>query len=150
MKVAHLDLGVTMTADTGGYGANQAKTQSNDNATQSNFTQWINKQAVIAATIATLMETTKQLSNQVKELGAKKKPAGSKSTKLANRAEASKASHARCEQNNLAIADTAANGNFFMVNGPCTDLQPANPPIHVRLPDGSSIASTHTGLVPLP
>ena len=37
-----------------------------------------------------------------------------------------------------------------MVNGPCTNLQQANPPIHVRLPDGSSIASTHTGLVPLP
>ena len=37
-----------------------------------------------------------------------------------------------------------------MVDGPCTNLQPANPPISVRLPDGSTIASTHTGLVPLP
>jgi hypothetical protein len=37
-----------------------------------------------------------------------------------------------------------------MVPGNCTNVLPANPPINVKLPDGSYIRSTHTGLLQLP
>jgi hypothetical protein len=45
-----------------------------------------------------------------------------------------------------AIADSNCNRHFIMVNGPCSDIEPATKPIHVQLPDGKTIASTHTGL----
>ena len=109
----------------------------------------IEQQNATAATIATLMEAMKQLSDQVK-MGSKKKDTESKNEGPSNHSTPPSRSSPPRNINNLIIADTAANGNFFMVNGPCTNLQQANPPIHVRLPDGSSIASTHTGLVPLP
>ena len=37
-----------------------------------------------------------------------------------------------------------------MIDGPCTDVTPTLKPVHVTLPDGSTISSTHMGLLPLP
>ena len=37
-----------------------------------------------------------------------------------------------------------------MIDGPCTDVTPTFKPVHVTLPDGSTISLTHTGLLPLP
>jgi hypothetical protein len=37
-----------------------------------------------------------------------------------------------------------------MVDSPLTDIHPTANPIHVELPDGSTITSTHTGILPLP
>ena len=72
MKVAQLDLGVTTTTDTGGYGANQAEEQDIHDANQTHFANMIEQQNATAATIATLMEAMKQLSDQVK-MGSQKK-----------------------------------------------------------------------------
>jgi hypothetical protein len=49
-----------------------------------------------------------------------------------------------------AIADTGANGHFCMQNGPCIDVEPTQNPTHMSLPDGSTITSSHTGLLPIP
>lgn len=37
-----------------------------------------------------------------------------------------------------------------MLDGPCTNVQPTLEPITITLPDGHTISSTHTGLLPLP
>ena len=51
---------------------------------------------------------------------------------------------------NHAIADSGCNGHFIMIDGPCSDIQPATTPIHVQLPDSNTITSTHTGLLQMP
>ena len=60
MKAAHLDIGLTMMADTGGYGANNAEEQATEDATQAYFTNMIDQQTMTTATITTIMETMKQ------------------------------------------------------------------------------------------
>ena len=67
IKAAHLDLGLTTTTQTGGYGAHKAEEQAIDDATQMYFANVLDQQSATTATIATIMETSmKLLSEQVK------------------------------------------------------------------------------------
>ena len=69
MKAAHLDLNLTLTTDTGGYGAHQA-----EEIDEGYLANMIDHQKVTTATITALMETVQLLSNQVKDFAAKPKP----------------------------------------------------------------------------
>ena len=102
MKATHLDLGLTTTTETGGYGAHQAEEQAIDDATQTYFAIMLDQQTVTTATIArpTIMETMKLLLDQVKGLSTKKTTASNKATKPLSHAKAIKASCAKCEQQN--------------------------------------------------
>ena len=51
---------------------------------------------------------------------------------------------------NFAIADTGATGHYILESTPHTNKVPANPPITVTLPDGSTTHSTHMCTIPLP
>ena len=108
MKAAHLDLGLTTTTDTGGYGANQAAKQAIDDANQAYLANMIEQQNGTTATMAnmieqhaTLKETITELLDKVKELEAKKST-DNKRTKPANRNEYSAASRARRIEHNKA------------------------------------------------
>ena len=69
MKAAHLDLNLTLTTDTGGYGAHQA-----EEIDEGYLANMIDHQKVTTATITALMETVQLLSNQVKDFTASAKP----------------------------------------------------------------------------
>ena len=69
MKAAHLDLNLTLTTDTGGYGAHQA-----EEIDEGYLANMIDHQKVTTATITALMETVQLLSNQVKDFTANPKP----------------------------------------------------------------------------
>jgi hypothetical protein len=48
------------------------------------------------------------------------------------------------------IVDTGCTGHFLMMQGPYRNPVPANPAIHVTLPSGQSIQSTHTAELDIP
>ena len=77
MKAAHLDLNLTLTTDTGGYGANQA-----EEIDEAYFANMLDHQTVTATMTTTIMETMQLLLNQVKELTEKQTPAGNQAAKM--------------------------------------------------------------------
>ena len=81
IKATNLDLGLTVMMDTAGYGAHQAEEQAINEANQTYFANMLDQQTVTTATIATICETMKLLSNQVQELTAKQTPAGNQAAK---------------------------------------------------------------------
>ena len=106
MKAAHLDLNLTMTMDTGGYGAHQA--EKIDKANQTYFANMLDQQTMTTATIATIMETMQQLSNQVKDGAAKQLPASNQDAKTISSNETANPSHQTCpaQQNQALLLDT--------------------------------------------
>jgi hypothetical protein len=48
-----------------------------------------------------------------------------------------------------AILDSGATSNFLTTNAPVTNVQPANKPLVVQLPNGAQVQSTHTCLLNL-
>ena len=88
---------MTMTADTGGYGANNVEEQAAKDATQAYFTNMIDQHATMTA----MMETMKKMSEKIDALEKKKQPTGrNNSTKPTNPEEILAARHARLELNN--------------------------------------------------
>jgi hypothetical protein len=49
-----------------------------------------------------------------------------------------------------AILDSGATGHFLRTDSPCCNRQPTQCPLTVRLPDGSTMQSTHTATLHLP
>ncbi len=49
-----------------------------------------------------------------------------------------------------AILDSGMAGHFLHPSSPAHNIVPASIPLHVRLPDGSTIASTHTATLTIP
>jgi hypothetical protein len=48
------------------------------------------------------------------------------------------------------IMDTGTTGHYFQLTFPATNITPTTKPIHVTMPNGSTISSTHTGELPIP
>ena len=48
----------------------------------------------------------------------------------------------------LAIADTGTNGNFFPSSTKCDEIKLALVSLPVKMPNGTIIHSTHTGIIP--
>ena len=100
MKAAHRDLNLTMMTDTEGYSAHQAEEQAINEANQTYFANMLDQQTMTnAMTIATIMETMGQLSNQVQELTAKQ-TLSKQAAKINSPAETTKACHAKCALHN--------------------------------------------------
>jgi len=49
-----------------------------------------------------------------------------------------------------AILDSGTTGHFLHPTSPAHNIEPTTIPLHVRLPDGSTIASTHTATLTIP
>jgi hypothetical protein len=54
------------------------------------------------------------------------------------------------KSSNWGAINTGTTGHFLIVTSNVIGKQPTKQPIHVKLPDGKYISSTHTGYIPLP
>jgi hypothetical protein len=50
----------------------------------------------------------------------------------------------------LLIADSGSTGNYVSSNFPVLNVIPTNKPIHITIPDGSTLTSTHEGILDFP
>jgi hypothetical protein len=50
----------------------------------------------------------------------------------------------------LAIIDTGTTGHYLLLDSTCVDKRITTQPIHVMLPDGSAIQSSHEAVLPFP
>ena len=94
MKAAHLDLGLSTTTDTGGYGAN-------NEATQAYLANMIDQQSATNTNMNALMETIKKMAEKIDILEKKKPVTGyKKNAKTMTPEEILAARQARLEHNN--------------------------------------------------
>ena len=101
MKAAHLDLGLTTTTDTGGYGANNAEEHAAEEATQAYLANMIDQQSATNTNMNALMETIKKMAEKIDILEKKKPVTGyKKNAKTMTPEEILAARQARLEHNN--------------------------------------------------
>ncbi len=56
----------------------------------------------------------------------------------------------RITAHNRIIADSGCSNHYIRLNGPCTDICPAINSVEVGCPNGATMRSTHTGILPFP